>query len=52
MQTNMEQSQKRFYETPGLEIFELKPERVICQSGTGTEGTPTYNGFNTQEETW
>lgn len=50
MLTNMKQLKKRFYETPGVELYELKPERVICQSGP-MEGSPEYRGFN-QEETW
>lgn len=31
-------------------VFEVRQEGVICQSGTGTNGSPTYNGFNTEEE--
>ena len=51
MQTKMEQLQKRFYETPCVELFELKPERVICHS-IPTEGSPAdYQGFK-QEEKW
>ena len=50
MQTKMEQLQKRFYETPCVELFELKPERVICHS-IPTEDSPDYQGFK-QEKTW
>lgn len=46
----MEPLQKKFYETPCIALFELKPERVICHS-IPTEGSPDYQGFK-QEEKW
>lgn len=48
--TPMETIHKEHYEAPSTSVFEVRQEGVICQSGTGTNGAPTYNGFNTEEE--
>lgn len=47
---NMEEKNKQTYLAPLTLVFEVMREGVICQSPTGTNGTPTYNGFNTEEE--
>ena len=49
--TPMETIHKEHYDAPSTMVFEVRQEGVICQSETGTEGNPTYNGFDT-EETW
>ena len=46
----METKNKIIYAPPMAETVEVKAEGVICQSVTGTNGAPTYNGFNTEEE--
>ena len=47
----MEKEVKINYEAPSVTIIDVKVEGVICVSGDlGTNGTPTYNGFNTEEE--
>lgn len=46
----MEKKNKETYLAPSTLVFEVMQEGVICQSPTGTNGTPTYNGFNTEEE--
>lgn len=47
---NMEKKNKQTYLAPSALVFEVMQEGVICQSGTGTNGVPTYNGFNKEEE--
>ena len=47
---NMEKKNKQTYLAPSTLVFEVLQEGVICHSGTGTNGVPTYNGFNTEEE--
>ncbi len=46
----MEKKNKETYLAPSTLVFEVMQEGAICQSGTGTNGAPTYNGFNTEEE--
>ena len=46
----MDEYRKLFYEEPQTIVFEVRQEGVVCASGTGTNGAPTYNGFNTEEE--
>lgn len=46
----MEKKNKQTYLAPSTLVFEVMQEGVICLSGTGTNGVPTYNGFNTEEE--
>ncbi len=46
----MEKKSKQTYLAPSALVFEVMQEGVICQSGTGTNGVPTYNGFNKEEE--
>ena len=46
----METISKALYEAPLIRVLDLVTEGVICLSGTGTNGVPTYNGFNTEEE--
>lgn len=46
----MNTERKQTYLAPSTLVFEVVQEGVICQSGTGTNGVPTYNGFNTEEE--
>jgi len=41
---------KEFYESPLTQVIEMEQEGVVCASGTGTDGTPTYDGFNTEKE--
>ena len=40
---------KVFYEPPLTRVIELEQEGVVCAS-TGTNGAPTYDGFNDEEE--
>ncbi|MBQ9398733.1 MAG: hypothetical protein IJU08_09595 [Bacteroidales bacterium] len=46
----METRIKLLYEAPLMETVELQPQEMICQSPAQTEGSPTYNGFNTEKE--
>lgn len=46
----MEEKVKLVYESPQTMVFEVKQEGVICASGVGTNGDPTYNRFNDEEE--
>ena len=46
----MNTERKQTYLAPSTLVFEVLQKGVICQSGTGTNGVPTYNGFNTEEE--
>ena len=46
----MNSERKLTYLAPSTLDFEVMQKGVICQSGTGTNGVPTYNGFNTEEE--
>ena len=46
----MNTERKQTYLAPSTLVFEVVQEGVICQSGTGTNRVPTYNGFNTEEE--
>lgn len=46
----MNTERKQTYLAPSTLVFEVMQEGVICQSGTGTNGVPKYNGFNTEEE--
>jgi len=41
---------KSFYEPPTTEVFTVIQEGVICQSTTETEGSPTFNRFNDEQE--
>ena len=43
---------KLCYETPRTESVALRFEGIICQSGDplGTNGFPSYTGFNNEEE--
>ena len=46
----MDKPIKQFYEAPSTTVFEARQEGVLCASQTGATGSPTYNGFNTEEE--
>lgn len=47
----MEQDMKQDYLAPTTLVFEVVQEGIICQSGgVGTNGSPTFNGFNSEEE--
>jgi hypothetical protein len=47
----MDQDMKQDYLAPTTLVFEVVQEGVICQSGgVGTNGSPTFNGFNSEEE--
>lgn len=46
----MEAKHKEIYLAPTTLVFEVLQEGVVCQSTTETNGAPTYNGFNTEEE--
>ena len=46
----MEKKEKQFYETPSIMIIEVAQGGVVCASGTGTNGSPTFNGFDNEEE--
>ena len=47
----MKKEVKITYEAPSAIVIDVRAEGVICQSGgLGTNGTPTFNGFNTEEE--
>ena len=47
----MEKEAKITYEAPSTIVLDVKVEGVICTSGDlGTSGTPTFNGFNDEEE--
>ncbi len=41
---------KEQYEAPRTLVFEVAQEGVVCASQTGTNGSPTFNGFNNEEE--
>ena len=47
----MEKEVKINYEAPSAIVIDVKTEGVICTSGElETTGTPTFNGFNNEEE--
>ena len=46
----MQKTERQFYEAPLTEVFKVAQEGVICASETMTDGDPTYNGFDTEEE--
>ena len=47
----MEDYSKLVYESPETTVLEVRQEGIVCASGVGTNGNPTYNGFN-DEEKW
>lgn len=42
---------KSQYEVPEIAVWEIKIEGIICNSPTGTDGGPDFNGFD-EEEDW
>lgn len=38
------------YEAPKTLVFEVAQEVVVCASETKTVGSPSFNGFNNEEE--
>jgi hypothetical protein len=41
---------KLFYEAPSIIVVEMAQEGVVCASGTETNGSPIFNGFNNEQE--